>query len=101
MSGIKRKAATYLDKLGFKHSNQGFGYLVTAIALCAENPVLKNTMMELYASVGNVHVTTAARAERSIRHAIGCSNHGEHITNGEFICRAVDELITYAEAEPK
>jgi|WetSurMetagenome_2_1015567.scaffolds.fasta_scaffold788080_2 two-component system, response regulator, stage 0 sporulation protein A len=94
MGKVERiKIVNYLDKLEFKHANRGFGYLIDAIVLSAENPeILDAVCKELYPAVAELHNTTASRVERAIRHAIETSNAGK-ITNSEFIARAKDNFI--------
>jgi two-component system, response regulator, stage 0 sporulation protein A len=87
------KIVNYLDSMGFKHANKGFGYLIDAIVLAAENPeILDAVCKELYPAVAELHNTTASRVERAIRHAIETSNAGK-ITNSEFIARAKDKFV--------
>lgn len=49
----------------------GYRYIVTALEICVDNPMAACDITGLYGVVADLHGTTATRAERAIRHAIG------------------------------
>lgn len=100
----------YLDSLGFKHAQLGFGYLIDAIQIGSENrEALSAITKELYPEVAKRHHSTASRVERAIRHAIESAHGTEsmqdfngHLTNSEFIACSIDNLkASCREPEPE
>lgn len=86
----KKVISEYLDSAKIRHSNPGFGYLITAISLCLRDADAKHHMIQLYSDVAALHRSTGTRVERAIRHAI--QSEGIDLPNGEFIARAVDHF---------
>lgn len=92
-----KQIAEYLDERGFKHSNLGFGYIISAVKLLAEDrhKYLGAIHKELYPAVALEHKTTPSRAERAIRHAIDSCDCREtrKLRIGEFLARATDSFL--------
>lgn len=103
---LKSMVGQILLELGTPDHLGGHSYIITAIALAAQNPIyIRHMTSELYPMVAKMHDTTASRAERAIRHAIEITwSRGEadvlmkyfgntvspakgKPTNGEFIAR--------------
>jgi two-component system response regulator (stage 0 sporulation protein A) len=83
----------YLVKANFRRGIQGFNYLRSAIALCAEDPNLCCSMMGLYKTIGRQYNVTASGVERCIRHAIETAFFGkDKPCNSEFIASAADDI---------
>lgn len=83
----EKEVVDYLDSLGMKHSNLGFGYLIEAILGKLEG-IYKNGTCNMYNEIGNKFNTTGSRVERAIRHSIEASSLAE-VTCSEFIARSV------------
>lgn len=92
-----KQIAEYLDDRGFKHSNLGFGYIISAVKLLAEDrhKYLGAIVRELYPAISKEHKTTPSRAERAIRHAIDSCNCRDtrKLRNGEFLARTTDSFL--------
>lgn len=79
----------YFSSLGIKHSNNGFKYLMTAVRVGVEDIELCSKITTLYEKVAEIHSTTPANVERSIRYAIA----GQATNNKEFILKAIYDLF--------
>lgn len=71
---LEVRVANHLRTLAIPPSINGYDYLKTAVILAYKHPELKQQIFNrLYPMVAENHGTTAARAERCIRHAIEVS----------------------------
>lgn len=87
-----------LDKCEFRHSCSGYRYAVEIIKACAENPRKTRCIVKTYAILAEPLGTTGPRFERALRHAISQADV-PHMTNKEFICRAIN-CLTYGTDMP-
>lgn len=78
--------AQALIAVGGNPSLAGFGYTITAVMMCSENPKLLEGQItkQLYPAVARKHGTTSTGVERSIRHLVS-TIPTRHLTNGAFI----------------
>lgn len=68
---MNKEIVEILRKFGIPASVKGYGYLKTALDLCwNDKSYLESITKRLYPAIAKKHNTTAARVERSIRHAI-------------------------------
>ncbi len=94
----EKKICDYLDERHIAHKDLGYSYLFSAIkALCKEKTPRCFKANDVYAAVAIEYQATTARVERAIRSSISRSitrsaTENAHITNKEFIARAVDAL---------
>ena len=94
----EKKICGYLDEKHIAHKDLGYSYLVSAIKLlCKEKTPRCFKANDVYAAVAEEYHATTARVERAIRSSISRSitrsaTTDSHITNKEFIARAVDVL---------
>ena len=94
----EKKICDYLDSKHIAHKDLGYSYLFSAIKLlCMEKTPRCFEANDVYAAVAEEHQATIARVERAIRSSISRSitrsaTEDSHITNKEFIARAVDAL---------
>lgn len=108
---VETKIRHVLVKIGVPDVLLGHSYLISALKLAIEEPGVINAITtKLYPAVAAMHLTTAPRAERAIRHAIEAawdrgdldvldhyfggtiSHHKGKPTNGEFIARIANVL---------
>lgn len=70
----EKRVALVLKELFVPTSLLGYYYLKSAILICLDNPeAIHSVTTLLYPAIAEAHGTTADRAERAIRHAIGHS----------------------------
>lgn len=68
---VEAKISTLINKMGIPMHIKGHRYLIDAIALTYENPILISKLtQEWYPFIANKYNTTSNRVERAIRHSI-------------------------------
>lgn len=79
----------YLNKIGVKHANSGYRFLISAIKLKAKYGY-NIGYIKIYDTIAREYgISSYNRVERAIRYAIAPFG----MTNKEFIARAVDDII--------
>lgn len=66
---MRNRAINALIEMGMPANIQGFGYIVDAICLFAEDEVWRHRTTLVYWNIAKIHQTTESRVERCIRHA--------------------------------
>ncbi len=109
---FEAKIATIFMSVGIPAHIKGYRYLREAVRLAVGDPDIMNSITkELYPTVAEIHMTSASKVERAIRHAIEVAwnkgkienlNHlfgikvyssEEKPTNGEFIALIADKIL--------
>ena len=93
MENIQNEVYNYLNARGFKHSNNGYRYISTAICRGLESPEKICKIENLYKDVAQEFSTTTFAVERSIRYSLASMKFGNDLAkNKEFIASAIDYL---------
>lgn len=84
---MRNKAINVLIEMGVPADIKGFQYIVDAMELFEDEKIKNGKITMLYCDIAEMHGTTAAGVERSIRHAFSVA-----ITKGKPAC--VEKYLT-------
>lgn len=97
LSAISNKdISAYLDKVGIRHSYQGYRYLMLCLRAILDGEVDRFCIRTVFDYVGAQCDVASGQVDRAIRKAIRSSN--APIRNKEFLLRAADDLMLSADA---
>ena len=92
-----RDVIIYLDSCGFKHSQKGFDYIISATQRGIKNKALitSGIIKNIYVPIAEEFNSSASKVERAMRHSIeSCSDETvQQLTISEFLAQTVDYFI--------